>query len=72
MNPALNLTRPAPHRVALILALMIVGMLANALSHAPSIARLALRHSPPNVCHCAHCPGGAKCCCQATNHCSMP
>ncbi|CAN5354414.1 hypothetical protein BH11ARM2_BH11ARM2_38560 [soil metagenome] len=59
--------RPAPVRDVLLPVLIAAGLLASALGLAPTLARTATGHSV--LCTCAHCPGGAACCCRGMNAC---
>lgn len=59
---------PAPHRMALVLTLTALGLLASSLSQAPSIGRMAASWMHSTICKCAHCPGGAACCCHSLLH----
>lgn len=58
-----------PRRTALVLAMSLLCWLALAAGQAPVLSRLAA--PPAIVCHCAHCPGGAKCCCCAHSACAL-
>ena len=72
MNYALPLSHPAPFRVGIVLILTIAYLLASAVSLAPTLSRTAGAPSHSEVCHCAHCPGGALCCCRAAGKCPSP
>jgi len=53
-----------PTRFALRFLLVVaVSVAASAASFAPTFAR-SVKPAPAVVCHCAHCPGGAACCCR--------
>lgn len=57
------------HRFALVLALSLLCWLACALSLAPTVAHSMNASTATKVCHCAHCPGGAACCCRTAAAC---
>ncbi|MGV3614309.1 MAG: hypothetical protein ACO1SV_03135 [Fimbriimonas sp.] len=63
MSLAYSLRRPAPIRGLLLPLLVLGGMLASALSLAPTLTASTVANTKPVVCTCASCPGGANCCC---------
>jgi len=76
MNHALTFRPQSPIRIGLVLMLSVTLWLATlAVSLAPTVARTARIASPAGdsdhsaVCHCAHCPGGAACCCRQSLKC---
>jgi len=72
MNYALTLRHPVPVRSGLLLTLCIAFWLAAALSFAPTLRRTAGIASHSEICKCAHCPGGAACCCRTSLACPNP
>jgi hypothetical protein len=73
MNHALTLPRPTPIRIGPVIFIMIAFWLASAASLAPTLARTSHAAGHEQICHCAHCPGGANCCCRkAEGKCPMP
>ena len=69
MNPSLSLHPPVSHRFTVLLAITLLALLASGVSQAPTIARIATIRASSQVCTCAHCPGGAQCCCHSATHC---
>lgn len=57
-------------RVALVLALSVIFLFASAMSLGPAEVR-GEAGAPTTVCHCAHCPGGAACCCRGLAPCAI-
>lgn len=88
MNPTLALRpslrpslRPGPSlRAGLLLALSLALWLASAAGVAPAFVSTVPTAASTRVkaagsdeiCHCAHCPGGAKCCCCHAAKCPAP
>jgi len=77
MNNALTLHPPVPFRlgplpVGRLLVLVAAFLFASAVSLAPTIVRTAAAASHSEVCKCAHCPGGAACCCRQSGKCATP
>ncbi len=82
MNHALALRQPSDrssdptfaHRASLIAG--IACLLASAVSLAPTLMDAPpvqqARPTSPQVCKCAHCPGGANCCCRLAHKCLAP
>ncbi|AIE84462.1 hypothetical protein [Fimbriimonas ginsengisoli] len=64
MSLVLSIQRPAPLRGSALLALVLIGAFASALSLAPTLTRTASAVSDQKVCACVHCPGGTRCCCR--------
>ena len=64
MSLVLPASRPLPTRPLALLALTVGLTFASALGLAPTLARAAAAATHAATCHCAHCPGGAKCCCR--------
>ena len=56
-------------RNALLAILSAVCLLAFATSSAPTVVRSIAPTSHASVCKCAHCPGGAACCCTKKARC---
>lgn len=69
MSLILPAPRPFPARPLVLLALTFGLTLVSAFGLAPTLAK-ALPHAA--VCHCAHCPGGLKCCCLGKGACPIP
>ena len=65
MSLVLRTPRPLPTRGLLLATAMLASTLSLAPTLAPAIAHAASSATQKAVCSCAHCPGGAKCCCQA-------
>ena len=75
MNYALPFYPPIQVRSGLLLMLCVAFLLASAVSVAPTLGRLAIvarAASQPQVCKCAHCPGGIHCCCRMAGKCPTP
>lgn len=68
MSYAIPLRAPVRLRLGLMLALM--AMLS--ISMAPSAVRAVTGKSHAEICHCAHCPGEALCCCTPVSRCPLP
>ncbi|HWA83313.1 MAG TPA: hypothetical protein VG820_07775 [Fimbriimonadaceae bacterium] len=61
-SPAHSMRSP---RAGMVILLTLLCWLACSLSQAPTFVHQAVRTATPaTVCHCAHCPGGAACCCR--------
>jgi hypothetical protein len=71
MSYALTMSPPAPLRIWPML-LCLALMLASAVSLTPTLERTEGASSHSQVCRCAHCSGGATCCCRHTGKCPMP
>ena len=75
MNHALTFRPQSPIRIGLVLILSVILWLATlAVSLAPTVAHsvgiaTAGDSGHSAVCHCAHCPGGAACCCRQSLKC---
>jgi len=54
---------PIPGRDTLVIILSLICWLAWSVSLAPTAARSARAGTSAAICNCAHCPGGAACCC---------
>jgi hypothetical protein len=68
---SLVLSRPRPVRSVLLPALILAGLLASALSLAPTVARTASAAAHDAVCSCANCAGGPDCCCLTRRSCPV-
>ncbi len=58
-------------RMALVTALTAIFLFASAMRLGPAVAQSAAPGSPAALCHCAHCPGGAACCCHGLASCAI-
>lgn len=71
MNPAIALRTSAPRNAALFIVVAVAFWLAAGIGLAPTLARSASSTGHESVCKCAHCPGGAACCCQGNGACPV-
>ena len=71
MSLVLSRRQPAPVRGLLLPILILMSLFASALSVAPTLAGATGSTADKAVCTCAHCPGGAKCCCRAKLSCPV-
>lgn len=63
--------RPMPVRNRLLPGLILLGLLASALSFAPGAAQAASDAAHKAVCACPSCEGGPECCCLLRNSCPV-
>ena len=68
MSLVLAQPRPVPIRSLLLLT----ALLTSTLGIAPTLAHTTGEAAHKAVCTCAHCPGGARCCCHGKHFCPNP
>jgi hypothetical protein len=73
MNHAIPLPHTVPLRIRILLLLTIAYSFTSAVSLAPTFGRTIAAASlatHSQVCKCAHCSGGAACCCRLAGKCA--
>jgi hypothetical protein len=68
----MSLVLRAPQPVSIRGLLLFTALLTSTLGIAPTLAQTASNAAHKTVCTCAHCPGGARCCCHGKHLCPNP